>query len=692
MLALCSACQALPALAVDPAGQNLPPAGRSLFDRLLDADARGEPQVPFPFPALLQRIARELDPAQPSAGLSVVLIPLGRSLQRHAAGDIEAFRYPRVVAAVTGEPSANAPVGHRYLRDRLYVAYHEKAAALEVISYNEDAGRFEFQLVSDYRAGGKAEVGYANRALCLACHQNAAPIFSRQSWDETSASPPVAARLAATGLPYYGLPWRHGVDVPDAIDAATLRANLLATAQLLWREGCAGGTRAAAIGCRAEALRQALRYRLGGERDFALGLALDQPETRRRLVEPLLANWQQRWPDGLPIPDPQLPNRQPFAGIEAGVRPPADTDLGRYADIAAAFDPLALRAPLEIWPGRGTVGPGRFIHALSSFFSREDIRLLDRQLVLAPNAPVRRMRLSCSERQAASGQRLDLDCSGEDASRLLARIAVADARMTGGTIDRLILPGQDSIGAVVLEGADASGHGDHLATAFRLQRDTGSIRNARGESIRSLVVARATSGRSASATLELADDLGPLDGAIDALAHAALAGESDALDDAPLRRGAALAPILARLGLASRTAAPAPLAPARLADPNDALTGPWPTDLQAFLRQCSQCHTAATAFPPGFLRGDEARIRASLAGCAERMIFRLAMNELPPQARPKTPMPPPAAAHAASFMQSGDLQAMRAELERILVAGGGNAAAALDRPYATLAPCTPGLD
>ena len=164
--------------------------GRSLFDRLLAHEADGTPQVPFPFPALLQRVRAQLDGDDPNGGLAIVLIPLGRSLQRHAAGDVDAFRFPRVVAAVTGEPAPDAPAAHLYLKDRLYLAHHERAEALEVISYNEEAGRFEFQLVLDYRAGATPRVVPANRMLCLACHQNAAPIFSRPSWDETSASPP----------------------------------------------------------------------------------------------------------------------------------------------------------------------------------------------------------------------------------------------------------------------------------------------------------------------------------------------------------------------------------------------------------------------------------------------------------------------------------------------------------------------
>ena len=53
---------------------------------------------------LLVRIGQELAPDAPFGGLPLVLIPLGRSLQRHAAGDADYFRFPRVVVAVTGEP------------------------------------------------------------------------------------------------------------------------------------------------------------------------------------------------------------------------------------------------------------------------------------------------------------------------------------------------------------------------------------------------------------------------------------------------------------------------------------------------------------------------------------------------------------------------------------------------------------
>src|SRR5690606_40729379 len=109
--------------------------------------------------------------------------------------------------------------------------------------------------------------------------------------------------------------------------------------------------------------------------------------------------------------------------------------------------------------------------------------------------------------------------------------------------------------------------------------------------------------------------------------------------------------------------------------------------LQPFLRQCSQCHAENTAFPPGFLHGDASRVRANLAICAQRMLYRLEMNRLPAAARAKTPMPPPAAAHAAAFQQSPDLAAMRELLQKLLQARAAPAGDVLAHPYATLAPC-----
>ncbi len=148
-----------------------------------------------------------------------MLIPLGRSLQRNAAAP-RFFRAPRAVLAVTEDPGRP---GMPLLKDRLYLGYQETAALLEVISYNEAAGRFEFQVVRDYRPGGQPRVLYAGRALCTACHQNAAPIFARQLWDETNANPKIARLLRDESRDFYGFLVDLGPDAPYAVQAAADR-------------------------------------------------------------------------------------------------------------------------------------------------------------------------------------------------------------------------------------------------------------------------------------------------------------------------------------------------------------------------------------------------------------------------------------------------------------------------------------
>ena len=67
--------------------------------------ARPTAEVPFPFSALLRRVAdaTAVDP-RGAPSFRAVLIPLGRSLQRAAAAPAF-FESPRVVVAVEGHPA-----------------------------------------------------------------------------------------------------------------------------------------------------------------------------------------------------------------------------------------------------------------------------------------------------------------------------------------------------------------------------------------------------------------------------------------------------------------------------------------------------------------------------------------------------------------------------------------------------------
>ena len=367
--------------AVDPEvpGPDLPPAGRSLFD-FVAADG-----VPFPFEALVRKVERQIGCAS-GVCTRAVLIPLGRSLQRMAAAP-DFFDHPRAIVAVTGEGA-----GPMFARDRLYLGYQERAGLVEVISYNETAGRFEFQVVKDYRAGGRREVRYAARSVCVACHQNQAPIFSRQVWDETNANPEVAERLAARQPQFYGIPVRRGVDLPNAIDDATERANAIGVIQRIWREACDAR-------CRTDALDAVWRYRRSGERE------LDDTRLRASLVE----GFRARWPDGLAIPNPDVPNRDPFAH-RAAERGPGE------AHVPAAFEGLAPRAPIEIWEARDPTLPRRFVSGLAAMLSTADDRAAVRGRAPA-NAPVTGDVFTRAGALAAAGATRPTCC--EDARRLM---------------------------------------------------------------------------------------------------------------------------------------------------------------------------------------------------------------------------------------------------------------------------------
>ena len=290
------------------AEDDLPPVGRSRFDQLI-----GNAPVPYPFSRLIDTINRQM---QPDPGglppLKVTLIPLGRSLQRDA-GAPDFFRFPRVVAAADGISKPGIPP----LKDRLFLGFHEKGAVVEVISYNDAAGRFEFQVVRDYQKGKTPQVFYARRSLCLACHQNAAPIFARPLWDETPANPAIASRLKAAQRDFYGVRL-SGTDIAYFIDTAADRANLFSVWQMLWQQGCGMGETGER--CRMQAFAAAL--------DYARRNTLPAPDS----LQALDRRWKTRWPRGLAIPNPDLPNRDPLAALQD-----------------PANDPLLLRPPLETW-------------------------------------------------------------------------------------------------------------------------------------------------------------------------------------------------------------------------------------------------------------------------------------------------------------------------------------------------------
>ena len=605
----------LPAWAADPAapGPSLPPVGRSLFD-FVAADG-----VPYPFDALVRKIEARAGCA-PGACVKPVLIPLGRSLQRTAAAP-DFFAFPRVVVAVTGEGA-----GPMFARDRLYLGYQEKANLIEVISYNEAAARFEFQLVRDYRAGATPRTVYATREVCTACHQNHAPIFSRAVWDETNANPQIAARLSAAQKPFYGIPVHRGVDIPNAIDEATERANLFAVTQRLWRDACD-------TGCRAAALTAALQYRLSGERGF------EAPS----LAGALARGFAARWPAGLAIPNPDLPNRDPLAFVSGA------TGVAQ-SHVAASLEPLAPRGPLDVWTADDPFLARRFVTGLAELVADADVRELDAVLSRRGGAAARRtLNAVC----AMSGKRYE--CVGEFALRGSATtvdaISFGGAPLTHYTLEN---------GIVTSEGRRA--------------------RTAGGDAIERLTVRPA--GGKGRATLAIAEDFASVRTAI----------ANVAWPDAPFSR----ARMRAALGLDPDAACCEDAAGLAAPQVDVQAMPPLPPQAAEFQNYCGACHRTPERLPPNFLAGDPERVTASLTQCAPRIFVRLAMWQTPPAARDKVPMPPPLASRdGAPWVQTAPdpaIAALRSIVASWLRSETGrapDAAEMLVHGYENLRPCLP---
>lgn len=629
---------ASPPWAIDVAvpGPDLPPRGRSLFDYLHGAS---ETPVPFPFTALLTRIRARLQlPVTAPEPYAAVLIPVGRSLQRHAAAP-HYFRFPRVVVAVLGESAAlTAPL----LKDRLYLGYQEQTGVLEVISYNEAMGRFEFQIVKDYRPGATPRVYYAKRAICTACHQNQAPIFARPLWRETNANPAVAARLLAERRDFYGIAVQRGVDIPNAIDDATQRANRFAFAQLLWTEGCAAT--AAPAHCRATLLDAALQLRLSGRRAYRS----DSAE-----LAVIRMAWQRRWPAGLRLPNPDIPNRDPLAEGNAAA-------TAREVSVPTAVDPLLPRPALAVARFEPGSDQDAVIAGLAEFFSAADIQQLDAALhQRGQYLQTHKYSATCHFNRTpvqAPPWRLDVQCAGATlavegrwyfAGQRLQRGALDRVRIHDDTLDDISVTTDSVLGATGID--------------MRLRRGALQARRHNGNALTTLRLQwRAADARAADFTgrlvLEERQDYAPLHAAVQALSEQTGAGQSDVLAELPLRRASLMPALLAQLHSLAPTACCLDTAgqPAPRLEPSVTLdltvqSGLEPrraAALQHLQRFCAPCHDSAERFPPNFLSGDLAVVQAKLTHCAARIDYRLSMWELSPSQRSKTPMPPELALRA----------------------------------------------
>jgi mono/diheme cytochrome c family protein len=690
---------ALPVVNPADPGEHLPSQGRSLFEELF-AVRRGAAagiDVPFPFAALLARIDSQLqrDPVSPLPPAKRVLIPLGRSLQRTAAAP-EFFAYPRVLVAVDSPPVA---AGVPLLKDRLYLGYQEQSAVIEIISYNEAAGRFEFQLLKDYRAGGKPRLVYANRSICFACHQNGSPIFSRALWDETNANAKVAATLLASGQSFHGIPPERGIDVPYAIDNASERANGFALTQLLWRAGCSGNT-AEAQGCRAGLFAAALRYALSGGQTWT-------PDARfmQAVGKPLREQARRRWPGGLTAGNPDIPNRNPLQAVNSW---PADSAARMaFSEVPARFDPLLARPAGALWRPDAPDALRQLVAGLAEFVADPDRRQLESALTgLAPSA-AQRLSVPCRiDTRVAS--RWSLRCTAAGGSLLAGTLSVQGGRPRGGRLTRLALPDGTALNNLELT---LIGSATEARATLSPQADGLPARNAAADAIASIEIrrgeAKASDGRvneqvDGEATLEIRPDFAIVQQAIDRLVSGPQA--ASLFGPLPFPRRALFSALFAELGVpavapcceVAEHLPPAQLEVAAVAPGQTPSSAADPL-LRSFQPYCAACHQTAETFPPNFLQGTAAEVGARLRHCAPRLYVRLAMADMPPAQRAKTPMPPesmlPAfASDPQAWRNSPVRTALLAQVTQWLRAETGQAPqleTLLAAGYEALRPCLP---
>jgi hypothetical protein len=635
--------------------------GQSRFDQLFFLD-HNQYRIPYPFSRLIEFLDSRIENSDHS-GVRQVLVPSGRSLQRDAPAP-DYFSFPRVVIALEGEPVTTGYEAGEVLEYRLFIAHQPKTETLEVISYNDSAGRFEFQVVANYAANKTPRVQAVNRAMCLSCHQNAAPIFPSRPWSETSFNVRIANKLIAT------LPQQYnsliGIVTTDAnvIDVLVERANYLAAAQFIWQQGCSSRL------CRATMLRAVLQYRLSGEASF------DSSDKRYQhdYYAELTRNWKTRWPMGLALANSRIVDRDPFA---------AET---------MTFEQEALfpQPAHATWDLPDAVLANGIIYRLAGFFTRADIQRIDRHLIALGSTQPSIIRLQessckletgdtssnvlvCGDKTTAASLQADFEIDmqqGDPESIRIMHLRVPrDSNLLQPDIVRL---SRFRGGLEIEPGNSASGL---------------SLRLANGDRIKSLQLRWDDSlvTGEISLSLEIAAEFQLIDQALTKIVASNQRGVGDSLADNVFRRRAVMRELIQTLGMQ-------PLHWRETIRSSSADVQPDPPELSGELAllvpYCAHCHAGDTVNPPGFLSGDQPQ--AKIVQCAPRILARLQAWQ-PDSGFNGSPMPPPASLEisgttSADWPHSDHYHALVASIEKLVTA------AAFDSAYQRLPACLSAID
>lgn len=352
------------------ASTDLPPAGtRSLFDHLI-AQNDG---LPYPF----EKLVKLLQDQDPEGSLPVsVMIPHGRSLLKAQANEM----HPRVLLAADFDGPNKAMSLGGTPRGQLFLGFVEQANEIEVLSFNEAAGRFEFQLVQNYCKGCVPRIVYGRRAICTTCHQGGGPIFPQRPWNETNGQTEMAAAIQAArqgAVNYQGLAIKQPLSSPERFDQLTDIGNFFNVTQRLWLDGCGANGN----DCRRLMLKLALRY-------------ADSPgsfDERSADAKQLMALQNTSFPKhGIAVPESDLFNRDPLAErqgikgwweslwtreIKPGEGAKDNEDLGAFdklPKLTVRLDPLTVRPPKQTVQSQELAG----VYGVASYFSEADLASL----------------------------------------------------------------------------------------------------------------------------------------------------------------------------------------------------------------------------------------------------------------------------------------------------------------------------
>jgi hypothetical protein len=403
------------------------------------------------------------------------------------------------------------------------------------------------------------------------------------------------------------------------------------------------------------------------------------------------------------VGNPDIPNRDPL--LMEGVRLAEGLAL---AHVAAPFEPLAPRRPLDVLRNGEANLPQRVVAWLAAFIAAADVRALDEYLSASADGARRAFTAPC--KAVRSGKSLRFECAAgdplaPDAMQLAGsvRLGVAGG-VAGGTLNQLAAAGA-SLTNLSVAGGTLDERAGRLALEVAATSGSRGLRGrlADGAAITSIVLTWPPSAVTSSDRSEFAahvrmtttDDFPAVRAALDALA----AEPNGALGAQAFGRARVLSALFTRLGVPVRAwccenvagmppAAAEPVAPAPP-------VGEPAQRFAAFYPLCATCHATESRFPPNFLAGSGERVAAAVRHCAPRIYVRLAMWRIAAADRAKTPMPPPFPATQSDDYAAPSAVASLTQLAAEIARDSNGAVPSVeslpDSAYERLPPCLPGV-